>query len=314
MQLHKSLLESLRCPTCRGKLQQQTDTIHCTSCSSTYPVRDGVPILLDENTSVFKLADYENPEANTKEPKPSLFRRLRAMLPSLSMNFNSRRNFTRFADELRKRSPQSRVLVLGGRILGDGMDVLVDQPGVELIETDLCIGPRVQMICDAHRVPFADNTFDAVIIQAVLEHVCAPQDCVAEIYRVLKPSGLVYAETPFMQQVHGGAYDFTRFTDLGHRLLFRRFEQIDRGACCGPGMALAWTIQYFLLSFSGTKIMRALVRVSTELSLFWLKYLDLLLINRPEAQNAASGFYLMGSKTDQTLSDRELITLWRGAV
>ncbi|CAH2407660.1 hypothetical protein MES5069_620012 [Mesorhizobium escarrei] len=33
-----------------------------------------------------------------------------------------------------------------------------------------------------------------------------------------------------MQQVHEGAYDFTRFTELGHRWLFRRFETISRGA------------------------------------------------------------------------------------
>ena len=38
-------------------------------------------------------------------------------------------------------------------------------------------------------------------------------------------SGIVYAETPFMQQVHEGAYDFTRYTVLGHRYLFKKFKQ-----------------------------------------------------------------------------------------
>ena len=55
---------------------------------------------------------------------------------------------------------------------------------------------------------------------------------------VYKDDGLVYADTPFMQQVHMGRYDFTRFTYLGHRRLFRKFEEIDSGAVSGPAMAL----------------------------------------------------------------------------
>ncbi len=84
-----------------------------------------------------------------------------------------------------------------------------------------------------------DESFDGVICQAVLEHVLDPYRCVEEIHRVLRPNGLVYAETPFMQQVHGGTHDFTRFTHLGHRRLFRKFAEVDSGVVCGPGMALA---------------------------------------------------------------------------
>ena len=56
-----------------------------------------------------------------------------------------------------------------------------------------------------------------------------PEKVVAEIYRVLKENGIVYAETPFMQQVHEGAYDFTRYTVLGHRYLFRQFHALSIG-------------------------------------------------------------------------------------
>lgn len=43
------------------------------------------------------------------------------------------------------------------------------------------------------------ETFDAVIAQAMLEYVVVSYQCVDEIVRVLKPTGLVYAETPFMR-------------------------------------------------------------------------------------------------------------------
>ena len=74
---------------------------------------------------------------------------------------------------------------------------------------------------------------DAVICQAVLEHVLEPASAVSEIHRVLRRDGLVYAETPFMQQVHERAYDFSRFTQSGHRWLFRRFSEISAGPIGG---------------------------------------------------------------------------------
>ena len=80
------------------------------------------------------------------------------------------------------------------------------------------------LICDANDIPFENGSFDGVVLQAALEHVADPYRCVEETHRVLKEKGLVYAETAFMQQVHGGRYDFTRFTRLGHRRLFRRFD------------------------------------------------------------------------------------------
>jgi ubiquinone/menaquinone biosynthesis C-methylase UbiE len=67
-------------------------------------------------------------------------------------------------------------------------------------------------VADGHQLPIADGSVDGVWIQAVLEHVLDPSIVVQEIHRVLTPGGVVYAETPFMQPVHEGAYDFTRFS------------------------------------------------------------------------------------------------------
>jgi ubiquinone/menaquinone biosynthesis C-methylase UbiE len=185
---------------------------------------------------------------------------------------------------------------------------------VELVETDVAFGPRTSLICDAHDIPFEDQSFDGVVAQAVLEHVADPARCVGEMHRVLKRDGYVYAETPFMQQVHGGRYDFTRFTHLGHRRLFRQFDEIDSGATCGPGMALAWAYQYFLLSFATSRWARMAIRLFARLTAFPWKYFDDRVIGRPGALDAASGVYFLGRKSDRTLSDRELITHYRGAI
>ena len=91
-------------------------------------------------------------------------------------------------------------------------------------------------IADAHNIPIVNEYFDCVIIQAVLEHVLRPNQVVNEIFRVLKANGIVYSETPFLQQVHEGPYDFTRFTESGHRYLFKNFELIKSGASDGAGL------------------------------------------------------------------------------
>lgn len=46
-------------------------------------------------------------------------------------------------------------------------------------------------ICDAHKLPYDDNTFDAVTLQFATRHLRVV-DAFQEIYRVLKPGGVFY--------------------------------------------------------------------------------------------------------------------------
>jgi len=295
MAISPELQECLRCPACRGAL----DGLTCRGCGKRYEQVRDVPILVDERRTIFQAADVVAGEQHDGG--------LGRFLPTISKNLKAAHNYRAFAAQL----PGPRVLVVGGRVLGEGMDALLEA-GVELVETDITLGPRTRIVCDAHHLPFADATFDGAVAQAVLEHVVDPVRCVAEIHRVLKPGGVVYAETPFMQQVHAGAYDFTRFTELGHRRLFRWFEEIDSGAACGPGMALAWSITSFLQSFARTRTQRRIARVLGHVSTFPLKYIDPLLIDRPGALDAASAVYFLGRKGATVLDDAELPSRYRG--
>ena len=49
---------------------------------------------------------------------------------------------------------------------------------------------------DATRLPFADNTFDCVVTSEVLEHIQADTSAIAELFRVLKPGGMLGATVP----------------------------------------------------------------------------------------------------------------------
>ena len=124
-------------------------------------------------------------------------------------------------------------------------------PTIDIIGFDVYSSETTHLIADAHYIPFRDGSFQGVLIQAVLEHVIEPEKVVGEIHRVLAKDGVVYSEIPFMQQVHEGAFDITRFTLVGHIALFKRFEPLDFGGNKSSNVALAWSIRYFILALTG---------------------------------------------------------------
>ena len=312
--INASVVSLLQCPICHHHLNSHEATFACESCQAIFPIVDGIPVLINESNSLFSLNDFIHHRTTTFQDTKfsSIKNRIKNLLPTLGRNIKGPENYQKLIDHLLEQTPSPVILIIGGGIIGEGMEILTKDSRIQLVETDVSFAPRTQMICDGHDLPFGDQSFDCVIIQAVLEHVVDPYRCVAEIPRVLKLDGLVYAETPFMQQVHMGCYDFTRFTHLGHRRLFRYFREIQSGAVCGPGMALAWAYRYFLLSFCEHPRIRQFVYYFSSFTSFFLKYFDSYIINSPGTLDAASGYYFMGRRSEKPINDREIIQLYRG--
>jgi len=96
-------------------------------------------------------------------------------------------------------------------------------------------------------LPFADATFDGVIIKDVLEHVTNPASLVGEVRRVLRPGGLVYASSPDAQRWVWIDYTHRRpfprqamnalFTDQGFDIDRLGYQSIIPGS----GIVANWT-------------------------------------------------------------------------
>lgn len=312
-----SLEQIIVCPCCKNKVTKDGGHYKCTSegCNSPYPVFNGIPILINPHNDLFEQKDFETEgDIFFKTYSNPGIRFLKRIQPDITYNNVSERNYADIASLLKGEKP-IRILVLGGSVDGVGITHLKNILKKEdlLVETDVSYGPNTTVICDAHEIPFADESFDLVIAQAVLEHVLDPFLCVREMSRVLKENGLIYAETPFMQQVHGGKYDFMRFTHLGHRRMFRNFNEINSGVIAGAGSALVWSLKYFLTSFANSKKVDRVLSYGGTFLFFWVKYFDLILNKTRGSIDAASGFYFLGRKEKgYLLSDKELLASYRG--
>ncbi|MEM6687896.1 MAG: methyltransferase domain-containing protein [Planctomycetota bacterium] len=313
LRIDDEVISMLRCPTCQDRLDRNEKEFFCGSgCGLTFPIAQGVPVVVDPAKSLFDLEIFVEQQPTFFRPVSPWRERLSRWIPDLSRNIAAADVYEDMRDRLNSLGRKANVLVVGGGVTGGGMECLLDQPNIRLIETDAAVAPRTQLICDGHDLPFADESMDGVIVQAVLEHVVDPHRCVEEIFRVLKPSGLVYSDTPFMQQVHGRQFDFTRFTRLGHRRLFRQFDAIREGITCGPAMALAWNYRYFLMSVCDHPKYRALASAFARCTAWPLLWVDPFLAKSAAANDAASAFFFLGKKSERVLSDRELVRQYVG--
>lgn len=178
--------------------------------------------------------------------------------------------------------------------IGSGNSNISDK----IYNVDIFVYDNVDVVCDIEDLPFNDNSIDVILNIAVLEHVPNPKKVIDEIYRVLKPNGIVYTAFPFMQGFHASPYDFTRVTEEGIKVLHKEFEKIEVKVFSGPTSGMLWVFQEWiaiLLSF-GSKRLHMIIYLLVMVLTFPIKFLDYFLIKHPMAKNIASGFIFVGRK------------------
>lgn len=130
--------------------------------------------------------------------------------------------------------------------------------------------------CDITKeLPFPTASFDTIILSDVLEHVPNPNEVVKELYRILKPEGMILLNVPFAYPLHEVPYDYHRYTQFMLQKLAddQKFTVVKLEALAG-----SWGILIDLLSkilknrprvvrliqFIGPKILKSRIKLRTE--------------------------------------------------
>lgn len=305
---------TLACPICLSSLKLAGDSIFCTGPSCLYTttevplIQKKIPVLVDFEKTIL------NKEALLATGGESLIPRNGNKYGLIKKIFlggdgKTKRNLAKFLNAVpRHPDKKSTVLIIGGGAIGNGAGGMYNALDVNVLSFDIYASSNTDFIADGHSLPIASNSIDGVWIQAVLEHVMYPQRVADEIHRVLRSGGAVYAETPFQQHVHEGPYDFTRFTESGHRLLFKDFKLLDSGFLTGIGTVLLWNVRYAAWGLTRSKK----IGILAAMAFGWLRLFDHLV---PDSFNVdtASGVFFLGSKdSDHQFCDKDIVTHYKG--
>lgn len=127
--------------------------------------------------------------------------------------------------------------------VGCGEGMMFDGTGLHPVQMDVSMtrvsratGKAPLLLCaDGYQLPFADASFQIVLLIAVLEHTREPWRVLAEARRVLKPGGIVVLVVPNDVTMSAG------------RLLLRKFpiRYPDHLTFTTPGRVRGWLAEGF---------------------------------------------------------------------
>jgi SAM-dependent methyltransferase len=281
----------LVCPVTRIPLRREGDHLVTTDGQHRYLVTNGVPFLLAEPEAFGayrQAADSAVHETDPGIPGAPGAKRFVHRLLAIGGDHRTAASREAFRQAIAAQPPGALCLSIGGG---------PSRPHPALVNMNIGPFANVDLVGDAHALPYADGSVDAIYCEAVLEHLEHPDRAVAEMARVLGDGGLVFAATPFLQRYHGHPDHYQNFTVTGHRRLFERagFEVREAGTCVGPVFALTALAGTFVREFVPTRLLSRAAWLLVGLVAVPLRYLDRWL-PQPRSHVLASSTYVLAAK------------------
>lgn len=97
-------------------------------------------------------------------------------------------------------------------------------PGREYIGVDMRMGPGVDKVLDLHNIDLPAGSAGTVLCLDTLEHVEYPHRALDEIFRILKPEGMVIIASVMLFEIHDYPHDYWRFTPEAFKSILKPFS------------------------------------------------------------------------------------------
>lgn len=101
--------------------------------------------------------------------------------------------------------------------------------GKSYVGCDMREGVGVDKVLNLHAIDVPDESVGTVITLDTLEHVEFPHKALSEIYRILKPGGMVVLSTVLDFRIHDSPADYWRFTPDGLKSILKPFSSVFVG-------------------------------------------------------------------------------------
>jgi SAM-dependent methyltransferase len=111
-----------------------------------------------------------------------------------------RRLYRDYHRQLLDACPEGAILDLGGGTAH------LKESRADVISADILSFPGIDLVADAHRLPFRSENFSGVVMLDVLHHLERPIECLREAARVLRPGGRLAMVEPAMTTVSRWLY------------------------------------------------------------------------------------------------------------
>ena len=172
--------------------------------------------------------------------------------------------------------------------------------GERVVNLDIEDSAYVHVVNKSEKIPFKDNSFDAVLLEYVLEHVEDYLGLLKDVVRVLKPGGSILITVPFRQNYHACPQDYWRFTHEGVAALFEKIGvyKVRIEVYGGPTSAWIDATKEFLATILslGSRFLYAFWSQILIVPFIPLRYLDLVLRSLPVARYTAFSFLVVAEK------------------
>jgi uncharacterized protein YbaR (Trm112 family) len=261
-----SLYDILACPNCHVRVERQAEAVHCPACGQNYPIVRGVPVMFPDGSV------------------PHIHHEAELLV---------RHEYLPWVNRIILQSLLDSQVVLD---IGSG-SMALDDPCV--IRMDVTWSPYVDLVADAHALPFLPGSLDYIFSLAVVEHLRNPFLAAQSMYMALKDGGFIYHECNFVFAYHGYPHHYFNASLQGLEQVFAQFTPLRKGVAPYqmPSFALQMVLRTYLSHTRAREFAhgRNLTRQLDKILAQDLTQYDIY-ITETEALNVAAGTFFSGVK------------------